>query len=84
MTKKKDPFIFPVSVEETALVLKCLCDDYRSGNLNRMEFEQSLRDIHFMRNKLFISALTKRWIGQKRVELILTLIGPLQTCCFRG
>jgi len=75
---KKDPFIYPVSVQETADVLKDLCEQYRSGRLNRLQFEQSLKDLRFMRNQLFASALTIRWVGRKRMELILSLIGPTQ------
>ncbi len=78
MTKKTDPFIYPVSVEETALVLKNLCNEYRRGDITIIHLEQSLRDLRYKRNRLFTSALTKRWVGQKRMELILTLIGPSQ------
>ncbi len=59
--------------------LKRLCDNYRSGNINFIQFEADLRDLMYRRNRLFCSAVTQRWIGKKRVDIINMTVGSVQS-----
>jgi hypothetical protein len=78
MGKKLNEFIYPVTVEEMGNQLKKLCDSYRAGNLNFIEFEADLRNLMYKRNRLFCSAVTQRWIGKKRVDIVNMTVGPVQ------
>lgn len=63
MTKKFDEFIYPVTVEEMGAQLKKICDCYRSGKINFIQFESDLRNLMYKRNLLFCASVTQRWIG---------------------
>lgn len=78
MGKKTDDFIYPVTVEEMSILIKKLCDGYRCGTLNLIQFEADLRNLMYKRNRLFCSAITKRWIGKKRVDIVNMIVGPVQ------
>ncbi|HEY5588481.1 MAG TPA: hypothetical protein VIK86_05940 [Candidatus Paceibacterota bacterium] len=75
---KLDAFIYPVTVEEMGAQLKKLCDGYRSGKINLIQFEADLRTLMYKRNQLFCSAVTQRWIGKKRVDIVNMIVGPIQ------
>ncbi len=79
MTKKLDEFIYPVTVEEMGAQLKKICDGYRSGKINFIQFEADLRNLMYKRNLLFCSAVTLRWIGKKRVDIVNMTVGPVQS-----
>jgi hypothetical protein len=75
---KSNGFIYPLSVEEMAKVLKTICDNYHDGSINYIQFEADLRNLMYKRNHLFVSAITKRWIGIKRIQLIYMVLGQIQ------
>jgi hypothetical protein len=75
---KKPYILYPVTIERMACVIKELCDEYIAGGITTIEFEASLRDLLYKRNRLFINANTIRWIGKKRMELIASILGQLQ------
>jgi len=79
MGKKTDEFIYPVTVEEMGTLIKKLCDGYRSGKLNLIQFEADLRNLMCKRNRLFCSAITQRWIGKKRIDIVNMIVGPVQS-----
>lgn len=79
MGKNCDDFIYPVTVEEMGAQIKKLCDSYRGGRLNFIQFEADLRDLMYKRNRLFCSAITQRWIGKKRVDIVNMIVGSVQS-----
>jgi hypothetical protein len=78
MKGKHNEIIYPVTVEEMGVQLKRLCDSYRGGNINFIQFETDLKDLMYKRNRLFCAAVTRRWIGKKRVDIINMTVGPIQ------
>lgn len=79
MGKKIAEFIYPVTVEEMGTLIKKLCDGYRSGELSFIQFEADLRNLMYKRNRLFCSAITQRWIGKKRIDIVNMIVGPVQS-----
>jgi hypothetical protein len=80
--KQKKLYVYPTTVETMASILKQLCFLYLSEQLTLIQFESEILDLKNKFNSLFISALSVRWIGKKRVRLISTFAGNLQYSLF--
>lgn len=78
----KKLYIYPTTVEDMANILKLLCTLYLSEQLNIIQFEAEILDLKNKFNALFLSALSVRWVGKKRVRLITVFAGNLQYSLF--
>jgi len=76
--KQKKLYVYPTTVEDMASKLKQLCSLYLSEQLTIIQFESDILDLKNKFNALFLSALSVRWIGKKRVRLITAFAGNLQ------
>ncbi len=76
--KQKKLYVYPTTVENMASILKQLCSLYLSEQLTIIQFEADILDLKNNCNSLFLSALSVRWIGKKRVRLINVFAGNLQ------
>jgi len=76
--KQKKLYVYPTTVEDMASILKQLCSLYLSEQLTIIQFESDILDLKNKFNALFLSALSVRWIGKKRVRLITVFAGNLQ------
>ena len=76
--KQKKLYVYPTTVEDMASILKQLCSLYLSEQLTIIQFESDILDLKNKFNALFLSALSVRWIGKKRVRLITAFTGNLQ------
>lgn len=70
---------YPVTIEGMANELKKVCDAYIINGCSFMELNANLKSLTNFRHDLFISALTERWIGKKRLKLITSIFGAIQT-----
>lgn len=60
----------PISIQEMAATLKLIADQYKEGGLKNDEFYKSVSFLKDKRPDLFQSALTKRYIGERRKKLV--------------
>lgn len=70
--------IIPVTVEGMSDEVKKVLDAYLKGEIS---LSITMADLEFLRSRrqdLFISALTTRWIGKKRLKLIQSVLGDIQ------
>ena len=76
--KKVDSVKIPVTVEGMGEQFKNLADRYVGGEIT---YTQALADLNFLKSRrqdLFVSALTVRWVGKKRLKLLESIIGDVQ------
>lgn len=60
----------PISIQEMATTLKLISNQYKEGGLKNDEFYKSVLFLKSKRPDLFESALTKRYVGERRKKLI--------------
>lgn len=74
-----EPYVkIPVTVEGMGEQLKRIADGYISSELS---YAQAYSDLQFLivkSQELFVSALTVRWVGKKRLKLLQSITGDIQ------
>ena len=60
----KKLYVYPITVEDMASILKQLCSLYLLEQLNIIQFESEILDLKNKFNALLLSALNVRWIGK--------------------